>query len=981
MSNGLLILVAVGVPLASAPLLALAGRRMGRRVGLLALAAPLLSTAALLVLALRVGLPGSLVVEMPWIPSLGISLSFLVDGLSLFFALIVSGIGVLVVWYATAYLDDHHGHHGRFYAYLILFMASMLGTVLSNNLMLLFVFWELTGLSSFLLIGFLHGEEKSRVGARQALLVTGFTGLLLLAGILMVRQVTGSLSLSTLLASPLPLEAHRGWLTAAMGLMILGAFGKSAQFPFHFWLPNAMAAPTPVSAYLHSATMVKLGVFLCARIFPLFASHELWTPFLAWIGFGTMLLGAVLALLSHDLKAILAYSTVSGLGSFIGLYGLGTAAGVQYDYLHVLNHVLYKGCLFMVAGAVIHSTGVQDIRKLGGLFRRMPMLGVTAGVAAATMAGLPLTTGFLSKETMLETVFGALAEPGALGVYVTVCLVTAAALKVAFSLRLFAGVFLGPEAPEAVEHFHRPSLGLQIPPLALAVTALVLGTAPAVVDGISRALAVDGLHRPGGHLQLWHGVTPELLTSAAIILAGLALYAVASRARWRWSAIPRILRLDIFFERRVTALTTSSKWITRSLGADQPLSYVPIILAFLLAVVGGYTVTALAPSLRGGGWLPVPTGAAFEPLRALVAALISLAVLGVIVLRRWTTQLISLSVAGFLTTFFFVLYRAPDLALTQILVEVVSLVLVLVLLGRFPRAAEESERTHRPAGARQVLNVVLSLGVGALVTVLVLWMTSRPHPDRLGPWFAANTVGLAEGSNAVNTILVDFRGLDTLGEITVLLIATLGVLGLLMRRKRDPGGDSGRAPAASHTGMRFQGPRSVIFSTVVRPVFFLVNIVAFYLLLRGHNSPGGGFIAGLVSGISLVLLSLGVGVEQMHRIVRFDPVRLSAAGLGLSALTGLAPWLAGRAFLEHFSVNLPVPGLGEIHVGTALAFDLGVYLVVVGIVTKVIFVFTKSSRGLRALVEEEEELYSSPLEQPIESIPGDDGEKDTPSAD
>jgi NADH:ubiquinone oxidoreductase subunit 5 (subunit L)/multisubunit Na+/H+ antiporter MnhA subunit len=344
------ILFALGLPLLGSPFVALAGRRLGRRVGWLAFAFPVISTAALLVLFINLPLPHATVVTWPWIPSLGINLSFLLDGLSLFFGLIVSGMGCLVFFYANHYLDDHYEHHGRFYCYLTLFMAAMLGTVFANNLMLLFAFWELTGLASFLLIGFLHTEESSRVGARQALLVTGFTGLVMLTGIIMLYTVTGTYQFSEIVTGGLPVAEHKTWLTVAMVLVVIGAFGKSAQFPLHFWLPNAMAAPTPVSAYLHSATMVKLGVFLCARIYPLFVENDLWAPLLSSVAFTTMALAAVLALLSHDLKAILAYSTVSQLGFLIGYYGLGPAKGVDYDYLHILNHVFYKGALFMIVG-------------------------------------------------------------------------------------------------------------------------------------------------------------------------------------------------------------------------------------------------------------------------------------------------------------------------------------------------------------------------------------------------------------------------------------------------------------------------------------------------------------------------------------------------------------------------------------------------------------------------------------------------------
>ena len=775
--------LALGLPFLGSPLLALLGKRLAHRTGWAALAFPFVSLVALLAAAAGADLPGRSIVVWPWIPSLGLSLSFAIDGLSLFFGLIVSGMGCLIFFYAANYLGAETAHHGRFYSYLTLFMGAMLGTVFSNNLLLLFVFWELTGLASFLLIGFLHGEEESRVGARQALLVTATTGLALLAGLIMLHAVTGTYDFAVIAAAGLPFDEHGAWLTAALVLIVVGAFGKSAQFPLHFWLPNAMAAPTPVSAYLHSATMVKLGVFLVARFFPLFVGNDAWLPLLCVIPFTTMLLGAVLALLSHDLKAILAFSTVSQLGFLLGYYGMGPAGGVTHDYLHILNHVFYKGCLFMVAGIVIHTAGIRDIRQLGGLWRRMPLLGTITLVATATMAGFPGTTGFLSKEMMLTDIFTGVAAHGFLGWYAAGCAVLASVVKVAFSVRLFAGLFTGREPAEVGAHFHAPSLALQLPPALLAGAALLFGVAPHLLGPAFDTLAVADLNRPAA-LHLWHGFTRELLVSAIVIAAGFALYGLGQRTRWRRHGIPRALRFDRFFEAGLVGFAGSAKMITRLLRADRPVDYLPIVIAFTVATVGG----TLAWQLTNDGTLRASLAPMAPPdaLRSFVAGLIALAVVAVVVLQRWTTQLIALSVAGFLVCFYFVLYRAPDLALTQILVEVVTLFLILILLGRFPRSAEAGERSHRARLPRKALEIALATGMGAIATVFVLLVTAVPAPQRLGDFFLANTVPLAAGTNTVNTILVDFRGFDTLGEIAVLVIAMLGGLGLLMRYKRSP---------------------------------------------------------------------------------------------------------------------------------------------------------------------------------------------------
>jgi len=436
------ILVTVFLPLLAAVPVAMIGRRPGRGVAWMALGVALGVFASVVWMAVTHA-GGVREVKWPWVPDLGLALHFVADGLSMVFGLVVSGVGVLVVFYARHYLDDSYGHQGRFYAYLLLFMGAMLGAVYSGNLLLLFVFWELTGIASFLLIGFLHGEEGSRRGARMALLVTGGTGLAGLAGIVMLHAIGGTLELRELAAAEVTGHPLSG---VALVLLLVAAFGKSAQFPFHFWLPNAMAAPTPVSAYLHSATMVKLGVFLVGRLFPIFHEHAWWAPVVGVVAFITLLLGAVLALLSHELKAILAWSTVSQLGLLIGYYGLGPPGGVDYDYLHLLNHVFYKGSLFMVAGVVYTATHRTDIRQLGGLWKESRALGWITAVACGAMLGLPGTTGFLSKELMFKEIFVSPAAHGGLGVLAVVAVVVSSLLKVAFSVRLFTGIFFGRRA-------------------------------------------------------------------------------------------------------------------------------------------------------------------------------------------------------------------------------------------------------------------------------------------------------------------------------------------------------------------------------------------------------------------------------------------------------------------------------------------------------------------------------------------------------
>jgi len=782
MTPTLAILLGVGVPLVLPLALAWWGRRLGERTAWLALSAPVASFSALVWLyATHDG--GTRLVSWPWVPSLGLSLSFGVDGLSIFFGLIVSGVGMLVVGYARYYLDATYAHHGRFYAYLILFMGAMLGTVLSDHLLLLFFFWELTGVASFLLIGFTHRNAESRRGARMALLVTGGTGLAMLAGVVLLRQVTGTYSLRELYETGGIVEEPLS--RAAMSLLLLGAFGKSAQFPLHFWLPNAMSAPTPVSAYLHSATMVKLGVFLVARLFPLFGEHVAWAPVVSGVAFVTLVLGALLALLSTGLKAILAYSTVSQLGFLIGYYGLGASGGVEYDYLHILSHVFYKGCLFMVVGIVYVATHVSDLRELGGLRHRLPGLAWIAGIACAAMLGLPGTTGFLSKELMFKEIFVSPRAHGALGVFAVVAVVVTSLLKVAFSVRLFHGIFLGKEPEMIGDRFHHPPGWMLLPPAVLAAGALVLGLIPELMSGPMHHLNVPGLQTPTAPvLHLWHGWTRELAASVSVVAGGLAVVWVGYRTAWRWANIPRWLRFDRGYDAGVEALGRLATRMTRTVGSDTPVAWLRVSVGAWVILVGGYLWVRFPPAevleLLGDGLADHH----WDGLRVWVATLIGLGAIGVVVLRTWPAQLVALSVSGFMTTVYFVLYRAPDLALTQILVETISLVLVVTLLARFPRSAQQGEDSVRRWTGRRVVTLGVSIGFGVMMLAVGVLVMARPGAQRLGGWYLEKTLPLADGANAVNTLLIDFRGFDTFGEVTVLVVAMLGCLGLLFRRRR-----------------------------------------------------------------------------------------------------------------------------------------------------------------------------------------------------
>jgi NADH:ubiquinone oxidoreductase subunit 5 (subunit L)/multisubunit Na+/H+ antiporter MnhA subunit len=712
---------------------------------------------------------------LDWLPEKGIGIDLHVDGLSLFFGLVVSGMGTLIFLYTKGYFSDKPKEMKLFNSYLLFFMAAMLGTVFSGNLLSLYIWWELTGIASFFLIGYLHESDEARKGARMALITTISTGMCLLAGILLVGLTAGTFSITELVERA-PEMAGSGTWQAGFVLIMIGAFGKSAQFPFHYWLPNAMSAPTPVSAYLHSATMVKLGVFLVARTYPIFSDLDMWAPLLMCVGFTTFLLGAGFSLLSNNLKAILAYSTVSQLGFLIGFYGMSPAGGTHWDLLHISNHVLYKGALFMVVGVIDHATGIKDIRQLGGLRRRLPLLFWISLISAASMAGFIGTTGFLSKEYMLKEKLDYLSDGVFLNAFPIILVIIGSIFKVAFSARFVLHVFAGPESPKAVAHFHKPGFLLQLPALILTSMTLIGGLFPALTSRVLTAFVSPGLQATQvDKLKIWHGFgSTAFQISCAILVAGFILYAIAQKTAWRWAEIPGWIRFDNGFTKGMDGLPAAGASITRWLGVEHPKFHLPVIIGVALIWVG-------IPLLSAPAMPALPAFGESEVMVTLLAtAIIVCAGLCLLIVRAWQAQVILMGVIGFLVTFYFVLFRAPDLALTQILVESASLLLLLVLLQRFPSLRTLKSGMSR---LRKSINAVIAVGAGALVFCLTLVFTGDPASAPLGHEYLEASLPKAKGTNAVNTILVDFRGIDTLLEIGVLVIATLGILGLLIRRQ------------------------------------------------------------------------------------------------------------------------------------------------------------------------------------------------------
>ncbi|WP_438018629.1 hydrogen gas-evolving membrane-bound hydrogenase subunit E [Sorangium sp. So ce315] len=951
-----LLLILLLTPFISAPLLLALGRRWGARVGWAALLAPLLSLGACLALYL---LPEAqrTTIGWEWVPRLGVQLSFTPDGLALFFGLLVTGIGGLVTFYAACYLDDHYERHGQFYCFLQLFMGAMLVTVFSSNLLVLFTAWELTGITSFFLIGFLHDQPESRRGARMALLTTGFTGLALLVGIVLLEQVFGTLELPRMLAAPVP-PGSEGLLTAAFLLCFVGICGKSALFPFQYWLPNAMAAPTPVSAYLHSATMVKLGVFLTARLLPVFVGLESWTPVLITIGFLTFLLGAGLAWLSYDLKAVLAFTTVAQLGMLVGQYGWASQAGPGFgDFLHILNHTLYKACLFMVVGVIDHSTGTRDLRQLGGLFKKMPLTGATALVGLAAMAGLPLTSGFISKELLLESGLAFQSgHPASLGLWPLLCTAGGSVLHALIALRVAKHVFFGATPDKVDAHFHAPSLGVQLPALLLALGVLYFGVQPAAFGHFTASFGPPGLAAPD--LALWHGWTPAALLSLGVFSTAGALFWLTERTRWTQRSVPRLLRFDQGFDRGVEAIPSFGQWLDRRLGFPRLSVYLFIVVAFIVTVVLAMLTQAresLAPLLERTEIRP----ASLEGwIRWAVVLLISAGALLAAALKRPIPQLFAVSLVGFGVAFYYVLYRAPDLALTQLLVEAATLLLILLVVLRFKRDKAERQPLAVVKPGSRLVRVGVSAGAGLLLGLCVL-IFPNGEVERAGSFYLEHTVPLAKGANAVNTVVVDFRGFDTMLEITVLLIAALGCLGLLARASAAPPRD-----VSLPTTDLFPVPRDFILKAVAIGGFLPLNLFSLYIFLRGHNAPGGGFVAGLITALSLLLLSFVLGVEGFRRRFRMKPMLVAVTGIALALGAAMLPLCFGLSLLHHLHTTV-----GPLTLGTPMLFDAGVFLTVVGVTLKLMLPLMKSVHGLPAFVREEEGAFTALASEPIDIDP------------
>lgn len=880
--------------------------------------------------------------EVPWLPDLGLNFVLRMDGFSWLFSMLVTGIGFLVVLYARYYMSPSDPVP-RFFAFLLAFMGAMLGIVLSGNLIQLVFFWELTSLFSFLLIGYWHQNVGARDGARMALTVTGTGGLCLFAGVLILGHVVGSYDLDKVLAAGDLIRGSPLYLPALI-LILLGALTKSAQFPFHFWLPQAMTAPTPASAYLHSATMVKAGVFLLVRLWPVLGGTNAWVWIVGMAGLVTFVLGAYFAIFQQDLKGLLAYSTISHLGLITLLLGLDTPLALVAAIFHILNHATFKASLFMAAGIIDHESGTRDMRRLSGLWHFMPITATLAMVAAAAMAGVPLLNGFLSKEMFFAETIAT--HGGSIVDDILPYLATlAGAFSVAYSLRFIHRTFFGPLPVDLPRVPHEPPRWMRFPVEILVLICLVVGIIPAITVGPfleTAARAVIGPTMPEYSLIIWHGLTLPLLMSVIALVGGTVLYLLLRRyllsgvegaPLWR-----HLKALRIFDQVLVTLSWRWARSLEALLGTRRLQPQLTLLVcAALVAAAWPLYVHGLAPGSLAS--------TAFDPAFALVWVVGAACALGSAYLAKYhrLAALILIGGAGLVTCITFAWLSAPDLALTQLLVEVVTTILILLGLRWLPKRVEGTSADARhstAARARRLRDLAIAIASGAGLATLAYAVMTRPEPDSISKFFVERAYTEGGGMNVVNVILVDFRGFDTLGEITVLAVVALTVFALLRRFRPAP--ESIDLPKQQQLQVAPDDPDSkqqidsnaadylAVPAVIMQLLFPFIAMLAAFLFLRGHDLPGGGFVAGITMAVAFILMYMAGGVRWVEARLRIHPIAWIAAGLLIAAGTGAGAWLFSLPFLTSHSAHIDVPMIGTVPLASALAFDLGVFVLVVG---------------------------------------------------
>ncbi|WP_204300504.1 Na+/H+ antiporter subunit A [Actinoplanes campanulatus] len=859
----------------------------------------------------------------PWVPGLGLSLAFRVDTLSWLLVLLVGGVGALVLVYCARYFAPGTAGLGRFAAVFVGFAGAMLGLVVSDDLLLMYMFWELTTVLSYLLIGHTGEARPNRRAALQALIVTTAGGLAMLVGLVILGEHAGGYRWSQV-AMALP---DGPLLVVAVVLILIGALSKSAVFPFSFWLPAAMAAPTPVSAYLHAASMVKAGVFLVAGFAPMIVAAggtaaTVWRVSAVGLGLVTMLIGGWAALFQNDLKLLLAYGTVSQLGLLTAVFGFGTAGAALAGTAMLFAHALFKAALFLVVGVIDKAAGTRDLRRLDGWGRRAPLLVIVAVPAALSMAGLPPAIGFAGKEA----VFAALLDAGVPGRLVLAGVVAGSVLTVAYTARFLWGAFARKPAAENAVVPSGVGGSLLVAPAVLAAAGVAAGFGAERLDRVLSPYA-NGFRGSAGHLALWHGPGVPLVLSVLVVAAGLLLLRVLPAGL----AGPRPGGRG--YERVMTGTDRLAVEVTGATQRGSLPFYLALILLMLIVTAGPAMVA---------GWPGATAVRLWEtPLHLLPVAVLIVAAVCAVPARRRLTAVILVGVTGYANAVVFLLHGAPDLALTQFLVETVTLVMVVLVLRRLP-----GHFSQRPGVWRRRVRVGIGVAVGTVMAGVGYLAVSARQAVPVSQAYPELVVPLGGGHNIVNVILVDIRAWDTMGEVAVLVAVATGVASLIFRRaerlhRRGPVETASEPPRdepvwlmAGHTVEA--GRRSTMMEVVTRLIFHVIMLLSVYLLLTGHDTPGGGFTGGLVAGLALTVRYLAGGRYELAAAAPVDAGAVLGAGLLVAVGTGAGALVLGGQVLQSAVLDLHVPLLGEVHVVTSTLFDIGVYLIVVGLVLDVL---------------------------------------------
>ena len=888
-----------------------------------------------------------LVESVSWVPVLQMDFVMRFDTLTAILSTLILGVGALVLCYCAHYFDDARPRVAVFGGEMVAFAAAMFGLVASDNMLILYIFWELTTVLSFMLVGFYAIRATSRRAATQALLVTTAGGLAMLVGIIMLGERTGSYLLSDLLRDPPPSGVY---VNVAVVLLLIGALSKSAIVPFHFWLPGAMAAPTPVSAYLHAAAMVKAGIYLIARLAPAFATTISWHTTVVTLGVLTMLLGGWRSLRELDLKLILAFGTVSQLGFMAVLVGIGDANVAMAGITMLVAHALFKASLFMVVGIIDHSTGTRDIRKLARLGQRLPVLAAVSAVAAASMAGLPFTLGFVGKETA----FAAVWETGAFQPWqaetIDILLLVGSIITFAYTCRFLWGAFgrkVRPIPSPAVAKMHPPTPMFYFAPVVLAVGGVVAGLAsPAIGDLFEPyAQTLPSYGHELEHLAMWHGFGLPVVFSILVVVGGAALFLVIRPLRDRLFGFRPIINADRIYDATLRGADTLSLMLTRNTQRGS----LPITQGVILSTAIVVPIAALAWGARDTLTLHGFDSAT----QVVIGGIMVAAALAATVLRNRLAATLIVGLTGYGCGMIFALYGAPDLALTQFLVETLTLVIFVLVLRKLPAEPEARHSTGFKA-----LRAMIGAAFGITLILIGLFAGASRTDEPLFVDLPEAAYKYGHGANAVNVLLVDIRAWDTLGEISVLIVAATGVASMVFRNRR-----FGAAPRVADAtrltrngdvdddddpippdrtrwllGSDFRDPRhrSMVLEATTRLIFPTMVVLSVYFFYAGHNSPGGGFAGGLTMGLALVLRYLAGGRYELGEALPVEPGRILGAGLAISASTAVASMLLGAPALSSAVFEITVPVLGDIKFVTALFFDLGIYLIVIGLVLDIL---------------------------------------------